>query len=178
MSDEFEEYRQADFGPRRGFVTLPAGQDFPAPGFAGIGPDGKLYPFCAVNAYTFPPGWVMLDKPEHVELPDGTHEVRYRFVMLPPGVDRETAERVMRETDPPRTLWEGDVATVKIIEPEDGRIADCCPTNVQREVVRWWKANRGDGPEADGYAIEIGRPDPWRLNVRVCPFCGRDLDGR
>jgi hypothetical protein len=51
--------------------------------------------------------------------------------------------------------------------------ADCCVRG--RQFIKWRLADHADGPEEDGWCMDIG--GGWRLNVTCCPWCGKKLEG-
>jgi hypothetical protein len=47
----------------------------------------------------------------------------------------------------------------------------CCEAS--RKVIRWMAGNDCDGPDVDGWAMNVNDVgDPAWANVSFCPFCG------
>jgi len=60
--------------------------------------------------------------------------------------------------------------------PTYGTTSYCCAENKDTRTVRWLEQDHYGGPDKTGWSMVYGLYGDCYINVKYCPFCGKDLE--
>lgn len=96
---------------------------------------------------------------QYIDLIDSLKELGLKFE--DPQLDHHTISGTLVPID------------LKIDPPENGMTSSCCKGG--QESI-WWLKPDGCGPEKEGWSMDFGGCEESNyINIKFCPWCGKDL---